>query len=89
MLTCKQVTKTIASDELAMATWRRRAMVRIHLLRCRHCRRYAAQLRAIGSAARDLFKPPQEDETLRRLQQTLSGDIPSRQASITNPTLEQ
>jgi anti-sigma factor RsiW len=77
MLTCKQVTKTIASDELAMATWRHRALVRTHLFRCRHCRRYAAQLRAIGSATRDLFQPSRdEDETLKRLEQTLRGDLP-------------
>lgn len=77
MLTCKQVTKAIASDELAVATWRHRAVVRIHLLRCRHCRLYAAQLRSIGRAARSLFTPPNDDEeTLRRLQQTLGNDIP-------------
>ncbi len=33
------------------AGWRERLAVRFHLLRCRHCRRYMAQLRAIGAAA--------------------------------------
>ena len=53
MLNCKEVTRLIASDELADAVWLNRALVRLHLLMCRHCRRYAAQLRAIGAAARD------------------------------------
>ena len=53
MLNCKEIARLIASDELADAAWSRRALVRLHLLRCRDCRGYAAQLRAIGAAARD------------------------------------
>ncbi len=53
MLNCKEVARLIASDELADAVWSDRALVRLHLLMCRHCRGYAAQLRAIGAAARD------------------------------------
>ncbi len=50
MPTCKEVTRAIASDELATAGRLRRGAVRMHLLRGRHCRRYAAQIRAIGMA---------------------------------------
>ncbi len=53
MLNCREVSRLIASDELADAVWSDRALVRLHLLMCRHCRGYAAQLRAIGAAARD------------------------------------
>ncbi len=53
MPNCKEVARLIASDELADAVWSDRALVRLHLLMCRHCRGYAAQLRAIGAAARD------------------------------------
>lgn len=70
MLTCKQVARTIAADELATAGWRRRLSVRLHLVMCRHCRRYARQLRAIGGAARRLFdsglREPGSRERLRR-----------------------
>ena len=56
----------IASDQLAGAGWGTRLTVRLHLLMCRHCRRYAAQLAAIGTAARSLLQqdpgPPQELE---------------------------
>jgi hypothetical protein len=53
MPNCKEVARLVASDELADAVWSDRALVRLHLLMCRHCRGYAAQLRAIGAAARD------------------------------------
>ena len=53
MPNCKEVVRLIASDELADAVWSDRALVRLHLLMCRNCRGYAAQLRAIGAAARD------------------------------------
>ena len=42
MLTCKQVSKEIASEELD-AAWKRRLGVRSHLLMCRHCRGYSAR----------------------------------------------
>ncbi len=53
MLNCKEVARLVASDELADAVWSDRALARLHLLMCRHCRGYSAQLRAIGNAARD------------------------------------
>ena len=53
MPSCKEVARLIASEELVDAGLSKRALVRIHLLMCRHCRRYAAELRAIGAAARD------------------------------------
>ncbi len=53
MPNCQEVARLIASEELADATWLSRALVRLHLLRCRDCGAYAAQLRAIGAAARD------------------------------------
>ena len=53
MPNCKEVVRLIASDELADAVWLDRALPRLHLLMCCHCRGCAAQLRAIGAAARD------------------------------------
>ena len=53
MPNCKEVARLIASDELADAVWSDRALVGLHLMMCRHCKGYAAQLRAIGAAARD------------------------------------
>lgn len=56
MMSCRQVTRMIASDQLAGAGRRSRLAVRLHLLMCRHCRRYGAQLAAIGDAARSLLR---------------------------------
>ena len=53
MMNCKEIARLVASDELADGVWSDRAHVQLHLLMCRHCRGYAAQLRAIGAAARD------------------------------------
>ena len=52
---CKEVSRSIAADELSAAGWKQRLSTNLHLLMCRHCRRYARQLRAIGDAARQVF----------------------------------
>ncbi len=72
MLKCKDLTRKIVSDELAEAGWRERLGVRLHLLLCRHCRRYVAQLRSIGTAARNLWGPRSQDPpTLERLERRI------------------
>ncbi len=72
MISCKDVTFKIASDEFREAGWRERLVVRFHLFMCRHCRRYAAQLRAIGAATRELCGPPAQDpSTLERLERQI------------------
>ncbi len=63
MLNCKEVARLVASEELADTAWLSRALVRFHLLRCRDCRGYAAQLRAIGAAARDRWDSDVADRT--------------------------
>ena len=72
MLSCKEVTRKIASDEFAEGEWRERLAVRLHLLLCRHCRRYVAQLRAIGAAARNLWgERAQDARTIERLERRI------------------
>ena len=72
MLNCKEVARLIASDELADAVWSDRALARLHLLMCRRCRGYAAQLRAIGAAARDRWDLGVEDrEAFEKLQSSI------------------
>jgi len=55
MLSCKEVSRTIAANELGSANRRRRISFKLHLLMCRHCRRYVRQVEAIGSATRHFF----------------------------------
>ena len=72
MPTCKDVATAIGQDELRTVPWWRGLAVRLHLLMCPHCRRYAAQIRAIGTATRRLFREHGEDpQTLERLQETI------------------
>ncbi len=72
MLSCKEVARLIASDELADLGWSERILVRLHLVRCHHCRRYAAQLRAISTAAleRGGFGPA-DLQALERLERSI------------------
>jgi hypothetical protein len=77
MLNCREVTRKIASEEFAEAGWRQRLGVRLHLLMCRHCRRYAAQLRAVGALARNLWGPGSEDpDVLKRLEEAILKGTP-------------
>lgn len=55
MLTCKEVMTMISSDGLERSTWRERMSLRLHLMMCRHCSRYAAQLRAIAREAKRVY----------------------------------
>ena len=72
MPSCKEIAGLIASEELAEARWAKRALVRLHLRMCRHCRRYHAQLRTIGDAARDLLNTePTETQSLERLESSI------------------
>ena len=75
MLSCRDLARVAARDELSEAGWRGRLAARLHLLMCQHCRRYAAQLRMIGQAARSLTSArsdeEEERETIRRLEQGL------------------
>lgn len=79
MLSCKEVTRLLAGDELEGAGWVRRLVTRVHLLRCQYCRRYAAQLRAIGRATCGLWgaRPTDEDPKVRkRLEDAILKGVP-------------
>ncbi len=72
MLTCKETAKAVAQDELRTGSWRRRVALRFHSLMCTHCRRYAAQIRAVGTAVRSLLREHGENPTvLERLHKTI------------------
>jgi hypothetical protein len=76
MLTCKEVSSSIAGDGLERSGWWRRLEVRMHLLMCRYCRRYAAQIRAVNAATRGLFERTVPDrETVARLQGSILDSL--------------
>lgn len=57
MLSCKQVARLLSTEELHRVSLSTRWGVRMHLWMCRHCSRFAAQLRMLGSAARTVYRP--------------------------------
>jgi hypothetical protein len=72
MPSCREVVRAVSGEELEKFSLRRRLAVRLHLLMCRHCRRYTLQIRAIGRAAREVFANPSgEQESLERLRRSI------------------
>ena len=72
MLSCKEVATAIGQDQGRSLPWWRGLTLRFHLLMCRDCRCYAAQIRAIGTAARRVLREHDEDpKTLDRLRETI------------------
>ena len=67
MLNCREATRLISQSMDAKLPWPRRLAMRVHLLYCVWCRRYAAQLQFLRKATRGL--PP---EALDALPQKLS-----------------
>ena len=81
MVNCRDVARFLASGEQTDAGGRRNLAIRVHLLWCRHCRRYASQLELIGLASKIAMQPgPEELELKVRLERTLLGaaDDPPR-----------
>ena len=88
MLTCKQVSHVLASEEPVSSSWRKRLSVKLHLLMCRHCRRYSRQIQAIGDAARQIFCDSTQDPTSReRLRSSILDHIPPSEKNPSDPHL--
>jgi len=71
MLRCKQVTTIVAQDELADAGPWLRLKVRLHLMMCRHCARYAAQIRDLGIKMRERFSHEDDEFDTEELQRRI------------------
>ncbi len=72
MLNCTEIARLLASDGLEGASLSERARVRLHHLMCRHCREYAAQLKAVGAAGRQMWgNCTEEHEVLQDLERSI------------------
>jgi predicted anti-sigma-YlaC factor YlaD len=60
MLSCKEVSLLISQSYDARLTWRQRMAVRMHLLVCEACRRFARQMQFLRRAARAFADRPRE-----------------------------
>ncbi len=75
MLTCKEAARAIGQDDLRTGSPTTRLRLRLHLLMCRYCRRYAAQIRAIGKAARSALRDQSVDtQSHERLRERILKD---------------
>ncbi len=54
MIRCKNVAELLTSDRLQKSGVGTRLQVRMHLWLCRHCARFARQVRSMGAAASKL-----------------------------------
>jgi len=60
MINCREVARLVSESPHGRVSWWR-IDVRAHWLLCRHCRRFARQMRALGLASgicRDALEPP-------------------------------
>ena len=54
MMNCRQISRLVSQSLDARLPWRQRVAIRIHLLYCVWCRRYAAQLDFLHRAGKEL-----------------------------------
>jgi len=90
MLNCRQVTRLVSQSMDAKLRWYQVLGMRIHLLYCVWCRRYAAQLQFLREASRNLAPEVEaapshklsneaKDKIRTRLQEASRNDPPSSQ----------
>lgn len=68
MMRCREVARLLSAGETSELPWRRRFAVRLHLMMCGHCSRFARQLAWLGRTARDLARGFEEDEAVAGLE---------------------
>lgn len=61
MMNCREATHLVASGDAARAGLFTRIGLRIHLMMCGHCRRYARQVGLLGAVARQMWGPGADD----------------------------
>lgn len=75
MLRCDEVMRLCSSEAVRSAPLSKRVAVRMHLLLCRHCRRYVRELARIGEAVRALVEPSiEERDRNERLTRRILGE---------------
>ena len=60
MLKCSEIARILSSGE--ETSWMKQAQMKMHLAMCKHCSRYAEQLRSIAASAGKLFASHSKEE---------------------------
>ena len=68
MLTCREAADRLADGTGDASSLAAAFRLRFHLLFCRHCRRYARQIRLLGAAIRQSACPESERDEIERLE---------------------
>jgi len=71
MPTCREITRLLASDQLAQEALGRRILTRLHLMMCDECGRYAKELEALGDSMREAFRTPLDPVRLAELERAI------------------
>ncbi len=79
MLTCRELARRVASDEVVEASLGGRLAVRMHLLLCGNCRRFVRQMRALGAAAcKSWGGQPEDPAALESLEEKILEGLPRK-----------
>jgi hypothetical protein len=84
MMTCREVTRLVASEELAEVSWTRRLTARMHFLFCRHCREYSGQISSMGRMAREGWEPSEDRVDEQRIEADILSRIPGEESPPTD-----
>lgn len=91
LINCRQATRLISQSMDDKLPWHRRLAMRVHLLYCVWCRRYAAQLHILRKATRHLEAEPStvaaeklSAEAKDRIRARLQSAVQNERSGISN-----
>ena len=65
MLNCRQITRLVSQSMDVKLAWHQRLAIRVHLVYCVWCRRYASQIQFLRKAAIELADGADGEEAAR------------------------
>ena len=74
---CREVASRLAHGEFEGASWRARLILRVHLFMCRHCRRFAGQMRLVSEGLRTAWKGNPSGERLNAARRRILSRLKS------------
>lgn len=76
MISCKDVAKALASDQVRLLPWRRRLELRLHLMLCKLCSQLARDFRQMRASVRQAAREhePEGGFEVRILRSLAGGD---------------
>lgn len=71
MIRCKEVATLLDREEVAGERFWRRVGVRLHLMMCKHCRRFERQLRQLRTGAQSMRSALDREASAARIEQKI------------------